>query len=103
MIVRDGTDPKIEKYKETVGITGDVYIYETAQIESLESHRRLLSSHGFTPRATTIEEAETERGEYEAEIERRRKERPEPEPVDEEIIQKAAAFDYLTGRGEVNE
>ena len=105
MIIRDGTDPKIEKYKDTVGITGDVYIYDEINIESLESHIRLLTSHGFTPTAKTIEDAEIERGEFEAELERRRQEQPEPgpEPIDEEILQKAAAFDYLTGRGEANE
>ena len=27
----------------------------------------------------------------------------EPSPVDEDIIQKAEAFDYLTGRGDSNE
>ena len=103
MIIRDGTDPKIEKYKETVGITGDVYIIEVAMIESLESHKRLLSSYGFTPRATTIEEAEQERIDFEAEMERRRQDHPEPEPIDEEVYQKAAAFNYLTGRGDVDE
>ena len=100
MIVRDGTDPKIEKYKETVGITGDVYIVEDIKIESLESHRRLLSSYGFTPRATTIEEAEVERGDFEAELERRRQEE-QPEDLSE-LREKAEAYDIIIG-GEQSE
>lgn len=100
MIVRDGTDPKIEKYKETVGITGDVYIVEDIKIESLESHRRLLSSFGFAPRATTIEEAEVERADFEAELERRRQEE-QPEDLSE-LREKAEAYDIIIG-GEQNE
>lgn len=104
MIIRDGTNPKIEEIKETLGISGDVYIDDANHIESLYSHIRLLTENNYPSTATTIEEAEVERYAFEEEMERRRREQPEPEPDPvEELRQKAAAFDYLTGRADANE
>lgn len=58
MIIKNGTDQKIEKRKAVFGITGDVYVVGPGNyMESLESHRRLYPEST----ATTIEEAETER------------------------------------------
>lgn len=68
MIVRDGTNPKVEQFKEELGISGDVYIDDGQHIESLYSHIRLLTSYGVTPRATTIEEAEVERARFEEDL-----------------------------------
>lgn len=79
MIIRDGTNPKIEEIKETLGISGDVYIDDANHIESLYSHIRLLSENNYQSTATTIEEAEIERYAFEEEMERRRREQPEPE------------------------
>lgn len=79
MIIRDGTNPKIEEIKETLGISGDVYIDDANHIESLYSHIRLLTEYNYPSTATTIEEAELERVDFEAEMERRREEQPEPE------------------------
>lgn len=79
MIIRDGTNPKIEAIKEERGISGDVYVDDGGHIESLYSHKRLLSFYNYPSTATTIEEAETERLAFEAEMERRRREQPEPE------------------------
>lgn len=78
MIIKDGTDPKIEKVKERLGLTGDVYIDDAHHIESLYSHIRLLTENNYPSSATTIEEAEIERYAYEEEMERRRREQPEP-------------------------
>ena len=74
MIIRDGTNPKVERQKEILGLTGDVYIDDANHIESLHSHQRLLTSYGYPTTATTIEEAEAERPAFEAELERRRRE-----------------------------
>ena len=79
MIIRDGTNPKIEEIKETLGISGDVYIDDANHIESLYSHKRLLTENKYPSTATTIEEAEVERYAFEEEMERRRREQPEPE------------------------
>ena len=79
MIIRDGTNPKIEAIKETYGISGDVYIDDANHIESLYSHIRLLTENNYPSTATTIEEAEVERYAFEEEMERRRREQPEPE------------------------
>lgn len=68
MIVRDGTNPKVEQFKEELGISGDVYIDDGQHIESLYSHQRLLTSYGVTPTATTIEEAEVERARFEDDL-----------------------------------
>ena len=57
MIIRDGTDEKIERMKYKLGLEGDVYLVGQNYIESLESHKRLIP----TSTATTIEEAEQER------------------------------------------
>ena len=65
MIIPDGTNPKVEQFKEELGISGDVYIDDGQHIESLYSHNRLLTSYGVTPMATTIEEAEMERVRFE--------------------------------------
>ena len=100
MIIKDGTDPKIEKYKAQLGISGDVYLISSNCIESLESHKRLLTSYGFTPQATTIEEAEAERADFEAELERRRQEE-QPEDLSE-LREKAEAYDIIIG-GEQSE
>lgn len=72
MIVRDGTNPKVEEIKDELGISGDVYIDDGQHIESLYSHIRLLTSYGVTPQATTIEEAEVERVWFEEELAARR-------------------------------
>ncbi len=79
MIIRDGTNPKIEEIKETLGISGDVYIDDANHIESLYSHKRLLTENKYPSTAATIEEAEVERYAFEEEMERRRREQPEPE------------------------
>lgn len=79
MIIRDGTNPKIEAIKETYGISGDVYIDDANHIESLYSHIRLLTENNYPSTATAIEEAEVERYAFEEEMERRRREQPEPE------------------------
>ena len=101
MIIRDGTDPKIEEIKETLGISGDVYIDDANHIESLYSHIRLLTEYNYPSTATTIEEAELERLDFEAEMERRRREQPEPEPdPTEELRQKAEAYDIIVGGAE---
>ena len=68
MIVYDGTNPKVEQFKEELGISGDVYIDDGQHIESLYSHQRLLTSYGVTPTATTIEEAEVERARFEDDL-----------------------------------
>lgn len=80
MIIRDGTNPKIEEIKETLGISGDVYIDDANHIESLYSHKRLLTENNYPSTAATIEEAEVERYAFEEEMERRRREQPEPDP-----------------------
>lgn len=79
MIIRDGTNPKTEEIKETLGISGDVYIDDANHIESLYSHKRLLTENKYPSTAATIEEAEVERYAFEEEMERRRREQPEPE------------------------
>ena len=57
MIIRDGSDPKIERMKYKLGLTGDVYLVGQNYIESLESHKMLI----LNSTAETIEEAEQER------------------------------------------
>lgn len=68
MIVKDGTNPKIEKHKTKLGLVGDVYIVQGHYIETLESHKTLIP----TSTATTLEEAIIER---EALLEEQRLER----------------------------
>lgn len=70
MIIRNGTDPKIEQFKQKLGLKGDVYVVNEHLIESLESHRVLVPNST----AVTIEEAEQERLVYEEEIARIRDE-----------------------------
>ena len=96
MIIKDGTDLRIEQMKQTLGLSGDVYIDDAHHIASLESHRFLLASYDYQSNATTIEEAELERAAFEEEKERRRKQ----QDALSETEQKAAAFDYLMGRAE---
>lgn len=72
MIIKDKTDPRIEKIKTELGLSGDVYVDALNHIESLESHRRLLQSFGFRSSAQMIETAEIERFEFEEELEHRR-------------------------------
>ena len=77
MIVKDGTDPVIEKRKRRRGLHGDVYIIEINDgvklIEDLAGHKRLLNSMGVVSTATTIEEAEIERIAFEKEQEEKRR------------------------------
>lgn len=71
MIVKNGTDPIIEKRKRRRDLHGDVYIFEkdgVKYIEDLAGHKRLLNSMGVVSTATTIEEAEAERIAYEKDI-----------------------------------
>lgn len=66
MIIKNGTNANIEKHKQKLGLTGDVYLINDHFMESLESHRRLFPDST----ATTIEDAMTERIAYEQEQER---------------------------------
>ena len=61
MVIKDNTNPAVERHKARLGLTGDVYIVNGLLIESLESHKQLLPAST----ATTIEEAEQERIAYE--------------------------------------
>ena len=70
MIVKDGTNPKIEKLKARLGLTGDVYLYNNHFVENLESHKKLIPNSV----ATNISEAFVERVEYEIEQEKIREE-----------------------------
>ena len=65
MIIKDHTDSAVERHKQRLRLTGDVYLINGVQIESLESHKRLIP----TSIATTIEEAEAERIAYEQDLE----------------------------------
>lgn len=56
MIIRNNTQPKIERVKQQLGLVGDVYMVEHF-IESFESHKRLMPESA----ASTIAEAEQER------------------------------------------
>jgi hypothetical protein len=57
MIIKNGTNERIEKIKQKLNLTGDVYLIKDTYIESLESHKKLNPNST----ATTIEEAEEER------------------------------------------
>jgi hypothetical protein len=70
MIIKNGTNQKIEKLKERLGLTGDVYVYNNHFIESLESHKKLIPNS----KATDINEAFVERVQYEIEQEKLRAE-----------------------------
>ena len=63
MIYKDKTNPDIERMKQQLNLTGDVYIYNEHFIESLESHKNLI--HDST--ALTIEQAYEERVQWEQE------------------------------------
>lgn len=84
MIVKDGTDPVIEKRKRRLGLQGDVYIIENNDgvklIEDLAGHKRLLNSMGVVSTATTIEEAEIERIAFEKEQEEKRRQEQDDNP-----------------------
>ena len=56
MIVKDKTNPEIERLKAKAHITGDCYLINGHLLESLESHNRTFRSS-----CQTIEEAEAER------------------------------------------
>ena len=73
MIIKDKTNADIERHKEKLGLTGDVYLFKEHFIESLESHKKLVPNST----ATTIQEAEQERIIYEAQQELKRLEQAE--------------------------
>lgn len=80
MIIKDHTDSAVERHKQRLRLTGDVYLINGVQLESLESHKRLIP----TSTATTIEEAEAERIAYELELEQKRREQQgKEEPSDD--------------------
>ena len=80
MIIKDHTDSAVERHKQRLRLTGDVYLINGVQLESLESHKRLIP----TSTATTIEEAEEERIAYELELEEKRREQQgKEEPSDD--------------------
>lgn len=56
MIIKDNTNPEIERLKAKAHITGDCYLINGHLLESLESHNRT-----FGLNAETIEEAEQQR------------------------------------------
>ena len=64
MIIRDGENSQIERLKSKAGIIGDVYLINEHLMESLSSHKKLITNST----ATTIEEAEEERIAYEEEL-----------------------------------
>jgi len=68
MIVKSGTNLKVEIYKKKLNLTGDVYIVNDHLIANLASHKALIPDST----ATTIEEAEAERITYEAALEAER-------------------------------
>lgn len=63
MIIKDKTDSNIERHKQYLCLTGDVYLVDGIFIESLESHKILIPEST----ATTIEEAYEERIAFEEE------------------------------------
>lgn len=71
MIIKDKTNIKVEVSKAILGLSGDVYITENHRIESLDSHKRLLASYGVESQANTIEEAESEREQFEIDLSER--------------------------------
>ena len=79
MIVRDGMNPQVEKWKKELGIRGDVYIFDH-KIASLETHRKLFPQST----ANTIEEAQLERKLFEEAEAKRRAEEEKNRPVEEE-------------------
>ena len=80
MIIPNGTeDQHIAKHKQKLGLTGDVYLIDDHQLESLESHKRLFPDSN----AATIQEAEGERLAYIAEQARIRAEEAERQRQEE--------------------
>ena len=67
MIIKDKTDSNIERHKQHLGLTGDVYLVDGIFMESLESHKVLIPES----KATTIEEAYEERIAFEEERKKR--------------------------------
>lgn len=63
MIIKNGTDAKVEQIKKRLNLTGDVYIYNEHFVENLESHKNLIPNST----ATTIQDAYIERVAYEFE------------------------------------
>lgn len=80
MIIKNGTNAKVEQQKKRLNLTGDVYVYEGHFMESLESHKKLLPNST----ATTIQEAYTERVAYEFEQEKLRLEQ-QKEHAEEDV------------------
>lgn len=72
MIVKNGTDPVIEARKRRLGLRGGVYIYNGHFMESLSSHKKLMTALGYTSTARTIEQAYDERVRVEEELEAKR-------------------------------
>lgn len=64
MVYRDKTDNAIERHKERLGLSGDVYVWGGHFVESLSSHKKLFPNST----AKTIEEAYNERDVYEREL-----------------------------------
>lgn len=94
MIIKNGTNANIEKHKQKLGLTGDVYLVNDHFMESLESHRRLFPDST----ATTTEEAMAERIAYEQEQERIRLE--QAAQAEQERITARAAEDGETNNKE---
>ena len=80
----------IERLKQQLNLTGEVYIYNEHYIENLESHKRLIPNST----ATTIQEAYAERVAFEQERTERERQQPrrnreelyEQESEEEEVI-----------------
>lgn len=87
MIIKDGTDPVIEKRKRRLGLQGDVYILEDGsnRIEDLAGHKRLLNAMGVVSTAETIEEAEIERIAFEKAQEEKGSADDEDTPIESEV------------------
>jgi hypothetical protein len=94
MIIKNGTNANIEKHKQKLGLTGDVYLVNDHFMESLESHHRLFPDST----ATTIEDAMAERIAYEQEQERIRLE--QAAQAEQERITARAAEDGETNNEE---
>lgn len=62
MIIKNNTNPTIERKKKRLGLSGDVYVYNHL-IEDMTGHKVLFPEST----AQTIEEAEAERIAYEEE------------------------------------
>lgn len=69
MIIKDNTNQDVERMKANLGLSGNVYLYNNHFMESLKSHKNLITSST----ATTIEEAYAERVQYETELAEKRR------------------------------